>query len=461
MASEVLRAAARESEQPILQRAPIKDGEVVFAPVKDYELYPAKVRDALGRGKKLQPGFRAVQFDAIGRPHDNWGYSVPTAELVPAAQYFERLVDGCRAEADSVRADDVWIWRVETHKEGLFSLVFLALGFLEHTATAQPGARLMIDWTDERICFHGHGAASRGCANAWNHFFEQPVDGIATGMATEAPGAAALQRAMNSNGVMLVTRFGKGWFQKLGEFRGADEGKKGSALVEGGRLDPQSATRGRDAFRRWIKIRPRVLERAEAAQRASLDSSVRWLAVHVRQTDKVLQCPANAIEHASLEAQTVAFCAALACGGVLLCTDDAALKRRMKANLSDAGLRVATFSALLSADDWPSHKDRCLDRRQNAEDCLVEVLLMSRCHALLSTWSNVSVATVYLSPPEYRHYMFGDTPPVRRPPPPTTTRSLKSEISIRAAEDGCTTDRVASLSTWGRPRTRCDWRRRT
>ncbi|CAL1134034.1 unnamed protein product, partial [Cladocopium goreaui] len=45
------------------------------------------------------------------------------------------------------------------------------------------------------------------------------------------------------------------------------------------------------------------------------------------------------------------------------------------------------------------------------QDVLVEVLLMSRCDALLSTYSNVSVAAIYFSQPGYRFFLFGDTAP--------------------------------------------------
>ncbi|CAE8739730.1 unnamed protein product, partial [Polarella glacialis] len=75
-----------------------------------------------------------------------------------------------------------------------------------------------------------------------------------------------------------------------------------------------------------------------------------------------------------------------------------------------AGLRTAAYNALLS-EGGPSHKDEGLDRRQNAEDVLLEVLLMSGCGALLSTYSNVSVAAIYFAEPGFRFFMFGDSPP--------------------------------------------------
>merc|ERR1712060_950416 len=119
----------------------------------------------------------------------------------------------------------------------------------------------------------------------------------------------------------------------------------------------------------------------------------------IRRTDKLEQCKSNRIECKELVAQIVAFCNALCCHGVFLCTDDSSMKCSLERELSNVGLKVAVHAALLSGGNQPSHKDETLDRRQNAKDVLVEALLMARCGALLSTYSNVSVAAVYFSSP--------------------------------------------------------------
>jgi len=59
--------------------------------------------------------------------------------------------------------------------------------------------------------------------------------------------------------------------------------------------------------------------------------------------------------------------------------------------------------------------DDAIDARQNAEDVVVEALMMARCAGLLSTWSHVSVAVVYFSLADYPFFMFGDTPPPALP----------------------------------------------
>merc|ERR1712039_501756 len=125
-------------------------------------------------------------------------------------------------------------------------------------------------------------------------------------------------------------------------------------------------------------------------------------------------CKSNRICDEDIMRQIQAFCAALGCRGAFICSDDYLLKQMLTTTLPSVGLRVATFDALLSTDGIASHKDTRLNRRENARDVLVEALLMSRCGYLLSTWSNVSVATVFFSPPSLEFFMFGDDPPVTR-----------------------------------------------
>ena len=67
------------------------------------------------------------------------------------------------------------------------------------------------------------------------------------------------------------------------------------------------------------------------------------------------------------------------------------------------GANVRTWSATPGV---AAHKDPALDRRRNAHDCLLEVLLMARCAGIVCTLSNVSVAAVFLAPEGYRHYLF-------------------------------------------------------
>jgi hypothetical protein len=150
-----------------------------------------------------------------------------------------------------------------------------------------------------------------------------------------------------------------------------------------------------------------------------------WLGVHVRRSDKLVQCPQNDLALEDLLAQIRGYCVALGCSCVFLCSCDRQLKVTLSAKLESGGLRCASLddAALSSCATLPPHMDDAVDARRNAEDCLVEVLVLSRCAALLSTWSHVSVAAVYFAPDGFRHFMFGEPPPapaVRPPllPPP-------------------------------------------
>merc|ERR1712060_232368 len=74
-------------------------------------------------------------------------------------------------------------------------------------------------------------------------------------------------------------------------------------------------------------------------------------------------------------------------------------------------------------------------------DVLVEALLMARCGALLSTYSNVSVAAVYFSSPGYRHFMFGDVPPSKPREESSIAAPLHSPVATTATTTTTTVSR--------------------
>ncbi|CAE7324564.1 unnamed protein product, partial [Symbiodinium sp. CCMP2592] len=226
---------------------------------------------------------------------------------------------------------------------------------------------LLIDWTDPRILLHGGG--ERYTNNAWNHFFEQP--------AGEGRPEGSLEAAEAHGRLKIVVRFGMPWFKKFGEFRGADEGNGDVQGIRGGRLDEAAASAGREAVRRWIRVRPSIRQRVEAWCDAQNEGLALSLAVHIRRTDKLEQCSSNQWSESELAMQIRAFCSSLALPCVFLCSDDVSLKGQLARQLGRDGLRVLSFEALLSSGGLPSHKDEKLDRRQNAEDVLVEVLNVS------------------------------------------------------------------------------------
>ena len=427
----------------------LADRTRVLSPRKDHEFFCGIIDDNADGEQSLiaqSRGHRLVRFADKSSAY----YAVPEARLVPLEGYADRLLDGC--EQRGGEASFYSVWRSEIWVEGLFSLVFWALGFLESEAQrCEPGTRLLIDWSDEEILFHG----GRTPHNAWNHFFEQPpaVDG---GTSSE-PTAAEINKAIANNNMRLVSRFGPPrWFRKFGDFRGADEGRREEDLTKGvyggGRLDEASAAKGRKACSRWLRVRPKIRARAEALAASQLKSggNGRWLAVHTRRTDKMQQCAANHLGTRSIVTQAIAFCKAMGLGGVFLCTDDLQCKATVAAELRAAGVAVAMLqgATLSKGRNQPSHKDEELDRRANAEDCLVEVLVMSKCDALLCSWSNVSVAVVYFAREGFPWFMFGDRVPEavqqQRAPP---TPALSSRRPSRGCREEWRVRRRLDLST--------------
>ena len=175
-------------------------------------------------------------------------------------------------------------------------------------------------------------------------------------------------------------------------------------------MDASTVVEGRQAFERWLVVKPAIVARAAAAFEANCTARLpadKWLAVHVRQTDRMYG-EAWHFDSRTLVAQIVERAAGLRCGGALVASDDAEMKAAIVAQLRAHGaLQVATFDALLSATPgMAAHKDPNLERWRNAEDCLVEVLMMAKCAGIVCTLSNVSVAAVFFAPRGYRHYLF-------------------------------------------------------
>lgn len=518
--------ALRRAHQITQQQERLVSGTLVFAPEpRTHELLPAIVDDEASGGRRHRAGCRTISW--VGCASGSTTDVAAEGRLVQLEGYPERLLSGCapsRAEDGNAVGGPVAIWRAEIWCEGLFSMLFWALGYLEHAAQSMPGGRasepaahpatgidgaspsqhpcFLIDWTDERILFHRSSTWRRSPVNAWNSFFEQPgraacaadVVPARGGLVAQREGSVAAECAAGADEagrlmpapflasllrrrwdtsqagrcVSISCGFGEPAFSKLGRFKGADEGSSdadeqsgdrtaptgnqphcglGSVgakqLYRGGRLDQTSADAGRDAVRQWIRVRPRVRRRVEQTARLlGLTEPSEWLAVHVRRTDKLQQCAANDVPEEALVRHISGFCAGLGCSGVLLCSDDGPLKCRLAGAIQSLGLRAAQVEVPLSLSALPAHLDPALDARANAEDVLVEVLLMAeRCRSLLSTWSNVSTAAVFFSPPGYSHAMFGDAPPLpspRRPPARLglANRQASERVDIRTHSRG-------------------------
>jgi len=396
----------------------LSDGTEVLAPNKEHFLQRGRIDDIAAAELELPKDYRVVNFEKSGK-----AFALPEGRLVPWEGYAARVLEtdeekeghdstSAQLDGEASAPKAISIWRCEIWTEGLFSLLFWALGWMEAESCSQPTSAVhqtfVIDWTDSRILFHT--SHSPRCANVWNSFFHQPCEFAADVNLS----SHSLILSEQQSSLTVTVRFGPPWFHKFGEFRGADEGDSKHKEIKGGRLDEAAASSGRHAMKRWIRVREAILERAsEIYTKALADCpNSRLLAVHIRRTDKLQQCKSNCIERESLVTQICGFCRGLECSGVFVCTDDADLKSDLQHDLRALGVQVAVHRALLSQGNQPSHKDERLDRRHNATDVLLEALVMSKCSGLLSTYSNVSVAAVYFSQPGYSYFMFGDAPPV-------------------------------------------------
>ena len=397
--------------------------------------------------------------------------------------------------------ETIAIWRCEMFGEGLFSCLFWAVGFLDFesrsgilTRLGEEPARMLIDWSDPRLLFHGtqDGGSGTGSCNAWDCFFLQPPPPHATLGGTHGEcefasvTASDIEHAAAVGKLGITTAWGPPYFCKLGNFRGgepsgfvsdlhADVDVGGDELYAppssrfpdavqrltqlderdwGGPLDEVTIAEGRAACSRWVVVREALRHRAESAF-ASLCAvhlpPSQWLAVHVRQTDRLSYgSDCWVFDVRTLAEQVLERAAALRCRGVFVASDNAAMKVSLAERLRHAGLLVAMMDVVLSATPGvAAHKDPLVDRRRNATDCLIEVLMMARCAGIVCTLSNVSVAACFFAPQGFRHFLFQSRSEIRRCEHPSGPLVL-AQVKIIQAE--CFADDVpfdyARMAHW-------------
>merc|ERR1712232_552803 len=86
-----------------------------------------------------------------------------------------------------------------------------------------------------------------------------------------------------------------------------------------------------------------------------LGRHLRWLAVHIRRSDKACEAEANfELSDADILRRICSQCKIWSCQGVFLCSDDAVLKRRLQVPLTNGTynggvkLAVTSYDATLS-----------------------------------------------------------------------------------------------------------------
>jgi hypothetical protein len=312
--------------------AAMTDSEVLI-PRKGHTYHRGALVPANGGALPPHPNWKLVQYHDTGN-----AAFVPPARLIPWTGYAERVlgIPSTRGTT-ATSALHISIWRCELWTEGLFSCLFYTLGFLEAEAGRgtvsgldTPPHRILVDWTSELILCHGGSARD----NAWNHFFEQPDAPSAARQSdsravTHELSAADVAAAAAAGTLAVTSRFGPPWFAKLGRFRGAEPEEGAKAGGGGGRLDAATLAEGRAAFERWLVLRPTLRARVDACAAAAFGGrATRWLALHVRQTDKLkLDTPAYwQLTPSAVAEHAVATAAATNCDGVFVASDDATFK---------------------------------------------------------------------------------------------------------------------------------------
>ncbi|CAJ1402448.1 unnamed protein product [Effrenium voratum] len=287
-----------------------------------------------------------------------------------------------RHPSQKLQMHRVLIWHCR-HPHGLFSMFSLALGHAD--SCEKQGLGLVVDWSSSDLLYSG----PPGEPNLWNAFFCQPAELKIT--------PEALSQAIRFGQFVETSKHNVVW----GAYRGV--------IQDYGDIPLHQAARGRALCRRNIVLRPRFQEKLESAMEHLPEG--RRLAVHIRRSDKASEAAANfELTDEGLLERILAQCVVWQMDGVFLCTDDAALKQRLTESLKQCGLLVSTYDATLPADASKAvHFDKSLDSYKKAEDVVMEVLLMARgCRGLLSTYSNVSAAVVYLSPDSFTYTTFWD-----------------------------------------------------
>merc|ERR1712196_261661 len=159
----------------------------------------------------------------------------------------------------------------------------------------------------------------------------------------------------------------------------------------------------------------------------------RWLAMHIRRSDKEIETPENvALSISQAIEQAHATCKAWQCSGIFVCSDDWWFKESICSALQKSGIRTAVYGPLLSSNvSQNTHMNPKLHPHRKAWDAVFEVCVMSfGCCGLLCTHSFMANMVVYFSPPTYPYRTFWDPHPA--PIAQAGTDVLQAEVPLPA-----------------------------
>lgn len=279
-----------------------------------------------------------------------------------------------KLERPLFRHSPLLVWHAH-HPSGFGGMFISALGLIERAAEAhQP---VLIVWSRPHLLYCGFNSG-----NVWEEFFQQPAvvtlgeervsDLLAAGDVTE----------LHATPCMLCPRVG---------------------------LPAAHAERLRLLCQRFAFPRPEILQ--VAAEFAVRHLQGRWLAVHVRRSDKYIETPENLdLRDDQIIGKIMATCGVWQCVGCFVCSDDWELKLRVQHGVEACGLTFCSYGSLLGIDvAETTHMNRELDGHRKAWDTVFEVCLMAFfCQGLLCTHSFMANMVVFFSRPSYPYRTFWD-----------------------------------------------------
>lgn len=296
-----------------------------------------------------------------------------------------------RVERPLANTAKILRWRA-VHPSGLGGMFTSGLGLIEKCA--ERGQALIIDWSCRGLLYCGHG--TRG--DAWGEFFSQPAAALLS--AEEIAEALRCGDVTDFHGTPCMST------PKVG-------------------LPAWHAAKGRLLCQRFAWMRPELWKvahdfadayltgaTASSSGRSLPEGGCRWLAIHLRRSDKGDESPENLeLSEAEISNQAIATASAWGCGGVYLASDDWEFKLRVQSLLQDRGLRVVTYGAMLSPDVRKcTHMDLTLDKHRKTWDACFEVAVMASCYGLLCTHSFMANMAIYYSRAPYHYRSFWDAP---------------------------------------------------
>ncbi len=155
-------------------------------------------------------------------------------------------------------------------------------------------------------------------------------------------------------------------------------------------LDTVSRVRINQLINRYVKLKPAIKNKIDDFYKSHMEGK-KTIGIHLRGTDKCWEQPSVALETLINKAIEIAD----ATTQFYIASEDERLFERAKEMLKG---RVIYYDVIRSSNDGWMWQGQHPQRAQLGEDVLIEAQLLSKCHALVHTYSNVSTAALFFNP---------------------------------------------------------------